>query len=71
MPHDPPDPPNSPDTADSPAAARFAQWGDDLDEQSIQQMHNACSLPVAVAGALMHDAHVGYGLAHRRCAGHG
>jgi hypothetical protein len=25
-------------------------------------MANACALPVAVAGALMPDAHVGYGL---------
>ena len=28
----------------------------------LQQMKNACKLPVAVAGALMPDAHVGYGL---------
>ena len=27
-----------------------------------QQMRNACALPVAAAGALMPDAHVGYGL---------
>jgi RNA-splicing ligase RtcB len=29
---------------------------------AVQQMTNACKLPVAVAGALMPDAHVGYGL---------
>ena len=28
----------------------------------MKQMENACALPVAVAGALMPDAHVGYGL---------
>jgi tRNA-splicing ligase RtcB len=33
-----------------------------LEPQSVQQMENACRLPVAVAGALMPDAHVGYGL---------
>lgn len=40
----------------------YRQWGRDLDVQSVQQMERACSLPVAVAGALMPDAHVGYGL---------
>lgn len=44
------------------AHAPWRQWGDDLDEQSVRQMQNACSLPVAVAGALMPDAHLGYGL---------
>ena len=43
-------------------SAPYQQWGEDLDAQSIQQMENACALPVAVAGALMPDAHVGYGL---------
>lgn len=42
--------------------APYHQWGTDLDEQSREQMRNACRLPVAVAGALMPDAHVGYGL---------
>jgi len=28
----------------------------------VQQLKNACQLPVAVSGALMPDAHVGYGL---------
>ncbi len=40
----------------------YRQWGRDLDAQSVQQMERACSLPVALAGALMPDAHVGYGL---------
>jgi len=42
--------------------APWKQWGDDLEEEAIQQMENACRLPVAVSGALMPDAHVGYGL---------
>lgn len=44
------------------APAPWKQWGVDLDANSIQQMVNACNLPVAVAGALMPDAHLGYGL---------
>jgi tRNA-splicing ligase RtcB len=42
--------------------APWKQWGVDLEPDSIQQMRNACELPVALAGALMPDAHVGYGL---------
>ena len=42
--------------------APYRQWGKDLESQSIAQMANACNLPVSVAGALMPDAHVGYGL---------
>ena len=42
--------------------APWRQWGDDLEADAIKQMANACALPVAVAGALMPDAHVGYGL---------
>jgi tRNA-splicing ligase RtcB (3'-phosphate/5'-hydroxy nucleic acid ligase) len=44
------------------APAPWRQWGSDLEPQAVQQMANACALPVAVAGALMPDAHVGYGL---------
>ena len=40
----------------------YSQWGTDLEVQSIQQMENACRLPISVAGALMPDAHMGYGL---------
>ena len=40
----------------------YRQWGRDLDGQSVRQMERACALPVALAGALMPDAHVGYGL---------
>lgn len=42
--------------------APWRQWGVDLDPKSVEQMRNACDLPVAVRGALMPDAHVGYGL---------
>lgn len=42
--------------------APWRQWGHDLDPKSVEQMKNACRLPVSVAGALMPDAHVGYGL---------
>lgn len=42
--------------------APWQQWGEDLEPEAVKQMANACALPVAVAGALMPDAHVGYGL---------
>jgi len=42
--------------------ATYQKWGDNLDAESIAQMERACRLPVSVAGALMPDAHVGYGL---------
>ncbi len=44
------------------APAPYRQWGADLEPTSVQQMENACGLPVAVRGALMPDAHLGYGL---------
>jgi tRNA-splicing ligase RtcB (3'-phosphate/5'-hydroxy nucleic acid ligase) len=40
----------------------FAIWGQEIDPQAMEQMRNAASLPVAVSGALMADAHLGYGL---------
>ena len=42
--------------------APYRKWGSDFDERSVGQMENACRLPVSVAGALMPDAHTGYGL---------
>lgn len=42
--------------------APYTRWGEDLDATAVAQMEHACELPVAVAGALMPDAHVGYGL---------
>lgn len=40
----------------------FEQWGEKDDPASIQQMRDACELPVSVQGALMPDNHLGYGL---------
>jgi len=37
-------------------------WGKDLEPEAVNQMLEACRLPVTLAGALMPDAHVGYGL---------
>ena len=48
----------APRTEDAP----YRIWGSGLEPDAVQQMNNACKLPVAVAGALMPDAHVGYGL---------
>jgi tRNA-splicing ligase RtcB len=42
--------------------APWRQWGDNLDPEAVNQLARACQLPVSVAGALMPDAHVGYGL---------
>ena len=36
--------------------APWRQWGDDLDPKSIEQMTNACQLPISVCAALMPDA---------------
>jgi tRNA-splicing ligase RtcB (3'-phosphate/5'-hydroxy nucleic acid ligase) len=35
---------------------------ENIDKEAINQMNNALRLPVSVAGALMPDAHLGYGL---------
>ena len=38
-------------------------WGrENIDDNSLAQMDNAMRLPITVSGALMPDAHVGYGL---------
>jgi tRNA-splicing ligase RtcB (3'-phosphate/5'-hydroxy nucleic acid ligase) len=42
--------------------APYQVWGSGFEPDALRQMSNACKLPVAVAGALMPDAHVGYGL---------
>ena len=44
------------------AEAPYRIWGSDLEAGALDQMKNASRLPVAVAGALMPDAHQGYGL---------
>jgi tRNA-splicing ligase RtcB (3'-phosphate/5'-hydroxy nucleic acid ligase) len=41
---------------------KYRQWGEGLEHEAVMQMEKACLLPVSVAGALMPDAHVGYGL---------
>ena len=40
----------------------YAVWGTEIEDSAHDQMRNACRLPIAVAGALMPDAHTGYGL---------
>jgi len=40
----------------------YKTWGTDIDPEAIAQMDAAIALPVSIAGALMADAHVGYGL---------
>ena len=44
------------------APAPWKQWGEGLEPEAINQLSRACQLPISVAGALMPDAHVGYGL---------
>src|SRR5262245_34588634 len=44
------------------APAPYRSWAEDVDQGAIDQMENALRLPSAVRGALMPDAHVGYGL---------
>jgi len=41
---------------------KYPTWGQDIDEAAHHQMQTACLLPIARAGALMPDAHLGYGL---------
>ncbi len=43
-------------------AIAYARWGEDIEKTALEQMDNACALPVSVAAALMPDAHMGYGL---------
>ena len=46
----------------APCKAPWRKWGENLEPEAVNQMARACQLPVSVAGALMPDAHVGYGL---------
>src|SRR5690348_17259222 len=56
-------PHDEPDDIAREQPATFTVWGENLIEpQAVAQMENAMRLPVAVMGALMPDAHVGYGL---------
>src|SRR5690348_7538750 len=45
-----------------PEPAPYKIWGEGLEAGAVEQMKQAARLPVAVAGALMPDAHIGYGL---------
>lgn len=40
----------------------YKVWGSGLEAGALEQMKNAARLPIAVRGALMPDAHQGYGL---------
>jgi tRNA-splicing ligase RtcB len=42
--------------------APYQVWGEGLEQGALDQMKNAARVPVAVSGALMPDAHQGYGL---------
>jgi tRNA-splicing ligase RtcB len=44
------------------SGAPYRIWGSHHEPDAVRQMENAARLPVAVSGALMPDAHVGYGL---------
>lgn len=55
-------PTNAPPPLRGSEGAPWRQWGDKLDAEAVQQMERACRLPISLAGALMPDAHVGYGL---------
>ena len=43
-------------------ALSYRTWGTEIAREAVQQMDAAMGLPVTLAGALMPDAHVGYGL---------
>jgi tRNA-splicing ligase RtcB (3'-phosphate/5'-hydroxy nucleic acid ligase) len=47
--------------------APWRQWGEGLEGEAVKQMSNACALPIAIAGALMPDAHVGYACQSEAC----
>ncbi len=40
----------------------YQAWGSGFEKGALEQMENAVRLPIAAAGALMPDAHQGYGL---------
>ncbi len=42
--------------------APYKTWGTDIDPAAHAQMEQSCDVPVSRRGALMPDAHVGYGL---------
>ncbi|MDB5297762.1 MAG: rtcB [Phycisphaerales bacterium] len=48
--------------AERPEPAPYRVWGEGLEAGALDQMKQSARLPVAVRGALMPDAHLGYGL---------
>jgi tRNA-splicing ligase RtcB (3'-phosphate/5'-hydroxy nucleic acid ligase) len=61
----PPGSPQAPEASDEarPEPLPYRVWGaEQIDPEALNQMNNSMRLPVSVAGALMPDAHVGYGL---------
>jgi tRNA-splicing ligase RtcB len=54
--------PEPPAFRERPAPAPWRRWGDDIAPAALGQMEDAARLPVSVRGALMPDAHPGYGL---------
>lgn len=48
--------------AERESPAPYRVWGEKLEAGALEQMRHAARLPVAVSGALMPDAHQGYGL---------
>ena len=54
---------NAPEDELRAEAVPYGVWGPDLiEENTTEQMESAMRLPVSVGGALMPDAHLGYGL---------
>jgi tRNA-splicing ligase RtcB len=53
---------NKPTFVPRESPAPYQVWGKDLESTALDQMKYAARLPVAVRGALMPDAHMGYGL---------
>jgi tRNA-splicing ligase RtcB len=53
---------NRPAFVERAEPAPYQVWGENLEPTALDQMKAAVRLPVAVSGALMPDAHLGYGL---------
>src|SRR5206468_10960700 len=51
-----------PPYVDAATPTPYRVWGEGLEAGALDQMKNAARLPVATQGALMPDAHQGYGL---------
>src|SRR5579872_2779237 len=46
----------------APPPVEYRTWGSEIEDGAHAQMRKSCEVPVARKGALMPDAHVGYGL---------